>query len=67
MLGIQGGSVTLTFLLSISRGVGGLGPADFVVIGGAATAAVIMVRRLASLVIAGPRYETVTLLRSPAL
>jgi hypothetical protein len=36
MIGIQAASVTLVFLLSISRGVGGLGPADLVLIGGAA-------------------------------
>jgi hypothetical protein len=36
MLGIQAASITLVFGLSLSRGVGGLGPTDLLVIGGAA-------------------------------
>jgi len=36
MIGVQAASVTMVFLLSISRGVGGLGPTDLMLIGGAA-------------------------------
>lgn len=36
MIGIQAASITLVFLLSISRGVGGIGPADVILIGLAA-------------------------------